>query len=118
MNNSSSSQPVKAATEAAPPSSAPHNGKPADIPALPASIPVETHWRQSVMALLIAIMFVSASAELAYALVNLSAMPVFIKDTAHLDVRWVGIIGTSFLLTEGALKGPMGALGIVSGANR
>lgn len=63
------------------------------------------------MALLIAIMFVSASAELAYALVNLSAMPVFIKDTAHLPARWVGIIGTSFLLTEGALKGPMGALG-------
>ncbi len=63
------------------------------------------------MALLIAIMFVSASAELAYALVNLSAMPVFIKDTAHLPARWIGIIGTSFLLTEGALKGPMGALG-------
>ena len=111
MNNSSSSQPVEAVTEAMPPSSSPHNGKPAATPGVPASIPVETHWRQSVMALLIAIMFVSASAELAYALVNLSAMPVFIKDTAHLDARWVGIIGTSFLLTEGALKGPMGALG-------
>ena len=111
MNNPSSSQRVEAAPEAAPPSPLTHDGKTAELPAPPIASPVELHWKHSVMALLIAIMFVSASAELAYALVNLSAMPVFIKDTAHLDARWVGIIGTSFLLTEGALKGPMGALG-------
>lgn len=111
MNNPSPLQPVEAVTEAETPSSLPHNEKTVTASASTAASSVETHWKHSVLMLLIAIMFVSASAELAYALVNLSAMPVFIKDTAHLDVRWVGIIGTSFLLTEGALKGPMGALG-------
>lgn len=61
--------------------------------------------------LLLAIVLVSALAELSYAVVNLSAMPVFITKTAHLDVRWVGIIGTAYLIAEGVLKSPFGLLG-------
>ena len=62
---------------------------------------------------LIAITLIGASAELAYAVVNVSAMPVFIPTiglTSSQADYWIGIVGTAFLLTEGALKGPLGAL--------
>ena len=71
-------------------------------------------WRHSIIALLVAIVFVATSAEMAYAVVNFSAMPVFIPTIGLSDAeanRWIGIIGVAFLLTEGVLKGPLGALG-------
>ena len=64
----------------------------------------DSHWRHSILALLMAIVFVAASAELAYAVVNVSAMPVFIPTIGLPEEdakRWIGIIGTAFLLTEG-----------------
>ena len=78
------------------------------------SAPPRESWRHSVFALLLAIVFVATSAEMAYAVVNFSAMPVFIPTIGLTEVeanRWIGIVGVSFLLTEGVLKGPLGALG-------
>ncbi len=56
------------------------------------------------------IVLVAAFAELAYAVVNVSAMPVYIVDNARLDRVWVGIIGSAYLVMEGVLKSPLGAL--------
>lgn len=78
------------------------------------SAPPATSWQHSILILLLAIVFVAASAELAYAVVNVSAMPVFIPTLGLPEAdakRWIGIIGAAFLLTEGVLKGPLGALG-------
>jgi len=61
--------------------------------------------------ILIAIILVSACAELAYTTVNISAMPVYITYGIHLAPQWVAIAATSFILVEGVLKSPFGLLG-------
>lgn len=60
--------------------------------------------------LLMAIVLVSGFAELAYVIVNISAMPVFIKAIG-LDERWIGACATAYLVCEGVLKSPFGLLG-------
>ena len=60
--------------------------------------------------LLLAVVTVAGFAELAYAIVNVSAMPVYIKYNG-LDIRWIGLIGTAYLVVEGVLKSPFGVLG-------
>ena len=49
-------------------------------------------------------------AELAYVVVNISAMPVYILSIG-LDVRWVGAVATAYLVMEGVMKSPFGLLG-------
>lgn len=65
---------------------------------------------QAVRSLLPAIVLVAGFAELAYVIVNISAMPVYIH-ALDLDVRWIGAIGTVYLVVEGLLKSPFGVLG-------
>lgn len=60
--------------------------------------------------LLLAIVLVSGFAELAYVIVNISAMPVYILAIG-LDSRWIGAIATAYLVVEGVLKSPFGVLG-------
>jgi DHA1 family multidrug resistance protein-like MFS transporter len=60
--------------------------------------------------LLTAIVIVSGFAELAYVIVNLSAMPVYIKSI-KLDSKWIGLVMTAYLVVEGAFKSPCGVLG-------
>ncbi|HZO92065.1 MAG TPA: MFS transporter [Chthonomonadaceae bacterium] len=66
--------------------------------------------RINVRHLLLAIVLVSGCAELAYTVVNISAMPVYIVANG-LHPRWVGIAATAFVLVEGILKSPFGVLG-------
>lgn len=60
--------------------------------------------------LLAAIVLVAGFAELAYVIVNISAMPVYIR-ALQLDPRWIGAVGTAYLVVEGLLKSPFGVLG-------
>lgn len=62
-----------------------------------------------VRAILIAILIVAGLAELAYSIVNMSAMPVYIKAIG-LDTKWVGIVAAGYLVAEGLLKSPFGLL--------
>ena len=59
--------------------------------------------------ILIAILIVAGLAELAYSIVNMSAMPVYIKAIG-LDTKWVGIVAAGYLVAEGLLKSPFGLL--------
>jgi DHA1 family multidrug resistance protein-like MFS transporter len=59
---------------------------------------------------MLAIVLVAAFAELAYVVVNISAMPVYI-EAIHLDARWIGAMTTAYLFMEGVLKSPFGLLG-------
>ena len=62
-------------------------------------------------AALIAIAIVAALAELAYAVMNVSAMPVYLRDSMHYGAASVAGIGTAFLFCEGVTKGAFGVLG-------
>ncbi|MCS6777349.1 MAG: MFS transporter [Chloroherpetonaceae bacterium] len=52
----------------------------------------------------------AAFAELAYVIVNISAMPVYVRAIA-LDARWIGVMTTAYLLMEGVFRSPFGVLG-------
>ncbi len=71
----------------------------------------------SMRRMLTAIVLVAGFAELAYVVVNISAMPVYIL-ARHLDKVWVGIAATAFILVEGLLKSPFGVLGDRIGRKR
>jgi DHA1 family multidrug resistance protein-like MFS transporter len=74
----------------------------------PAESPPKTPlWRQKKVfhLLLIALM-----AELAYAVLNISAMPVFLKNDRGFPEGTIGFIVATFLLSEAIFKGPMGSL--------
>jgi MFS transporter, DHA1 family, multidrug resistance protein len=57
------------------------------------------------------IAMVAGLAELAYAVMNLSAMPVYLKYSMGYGADSVAGIGAAFLMCEGVLKGPFGILG-------
>src|ERR1044071_2471089 len=60
---------------------------------------------------LIAIAVVAGLAELAYAVMNISAMPVYLKFSMGYGEFLIGLIGIAFLFFEGVMKGPFGVLG-------
>ena len=62
-------------------------------------------------AVLIAIALVAGLAELGYAVMNVSAMPVYLHESMKYGASSVAAIGTAFLLCEGLLKGPFGIVG-------
>ena len=64
---------------------------------------------RAIGSILFAILIVSGLAELAYGIVNFSAMPVYAL-AIHLPTHWVGEIAAAYLVTEGLLKSPFGAL--------
>ncbi len=59
---------------------------------------------------LTAILIVAGFAEMAYGIVNFSAMPVYIK-AIQLPEQWIGGMAAAYLITEGILKSPFGLLG-------
>jgi DHA1 family multidrug resistance protein-like MFS transporter len=69
--------------------------------------PSVNHARRTV----IAIALVAGLAELAYSVMNLSAMPVYLKYSMGFGESAVAAIVTAFLLCEGLMKGPFGVLG-------
>jgi DHA1 family multidrug resistance protein-like MFS transporter len=58
---------------------------------------------------LLALVALAGGAELAYAVVNFSAMPPYLRFDLGLGA-WVGAVGAAFLLAETALKSPLGLL--------
>lgn len=80
---------------------------PADAPAGDTFTPA-TH---NVRRVLFAIAAVAGLAELAYALLNISAMPVYLRYTMDYNAEAIAGITTAFLLCEGIMKGPFGVLG-------
>lgn len=60
---------------------------------------------------LIAIAVVAGLAELAYAVMNISAMPVYLKFSMHYGEFLITAIGIAFLFFEGVMKGPFGVMG-------
>src|SRR5689334_2218382 len=62
-------------------------------------------------AVLLSIALVAGLAELAYAVMNISAMPVYLKYSMGYGADAVATIGTAFLFTEGLMKGPFGVAG-------
>jgi len=73
---------------------------PPDPPALP-----------STRVVMIAIAFVAGIAELGYATMNFSAMPVYLKYSMDYGETRIAAIGMAYLLCEGLMKGPFGVLG-------
>ena len=59
---------------------------------------------------LTAILMVAGFAEMAYGIVNFSAMPVYIK-AIQLPDQWIAGMAIAYLITEGLLKSPFGLLG-------
>lgn len=64
-------------------------------------------WRRPAVArlLLIALM-----AEMGYAMLNISTMPVYLKFERGFSEGWIGLVVTAFLLSEAVFKGWMGKL--------
>jgi len=58
---------------------------------------------------LLALVALAGVAELAYAVVNFSAMPPYLRFELGLGA-WVGAVGAAFLLAETVLKSPLGLL--------
>lgn len=58
-----------------------------------------------------AIAIVAGLAELSYAMMNVSAMPVYLYYSMGYQASSVAAIGTAFLLCEGLAKSPLGVLG-------
>jgi len=67
---------------------------------------------------LLAIALVAGFAELAYAVMNVSAMPVYLHHSMGYGAASVVAIGAAFLLCEGLMKGPFGVLGDRIGRKR
>ncbi len=61
--------------------------------------------------IIIAVALVAGFAELAYAMMNVSAMPVYLKFSMGYGETAVTAIGAAFLLCEGLMKGPFGIIG-------
>ena len=53
---------------------------------------------------------VALFAEIGYAALNLSTMPVYLKNDRHFGEAVIGLVLTAFLLSEALLKGVMGSL--------
>lgn len=68
--------------------------------------------------IVISIALVAGFAELAYFLVNFSAMPVYLKYKMGYGEASVTLIGAAFLICEGLMKGPFGILGDRIGRKR
>lgn len=58
----------------------------------------------------VCLLIVALLAELAYAVLNISAMPVYLKNDRGFPEGVIGLIVATFLLSEAVFKGPMGSL--------
>ncbi len=79
----------------------------------PETNPDEVHTLPGVnsRSVLISIGMVAALAELSYAVMNLSAMPVYLKFSMGYPAGLITSICAAFLMCEGVMKGPFGIIG-------
>ncbi|MEX2242500.1 MAG: MFS transporter [Fimbriimonadaceae bacterium] len=64
------------------------------------------------------LLVIALLAELAYAVLNISAMPVYLKNDRGFPEGTIGLIIATFLLSEALCKGPMGHLADKFGRKR
>jgi MFS family permease len=64
-------------------------------------------WRKKAV---LHLLIIALLAELAYAVLNISAMPVYLKNDRGFPEGTIGFIIATFLLSEAVFKGPMGHL--------
>ncbi len=64
-------------------------------------------WRQPRV---FSLLLIALMAEIAYAVLNVSAMPVYLKNDRGFPEGTIGLIIAVFLLSEAVFKGPMGTL--------
>ncbi|MHB8636440.1 MAG: MFS transporter [Fimbriimonadaceae bacterium] len=55
------------------------------------------------------LMVVALLAEIGYGVLNISTMPVYLRDDRHFGEGIIGLVFVAFLLSEAIFKGPMGA---------
>lgn len=72
-------------------------------------------WRQPKV---FSLLLIALLAELAYAVLNISAMPVYLKNDRGFPEGTIGLIIAMFLLSEAVFKGPMGTLADKFGRKR
>ena len=58
-------------------------------------------WRRPAVSRLL---LIALLAEIGYAVLNISTMPVYLRDDQHIDESWVGLVLAAFLLSEAAFK--------------
>jgi MFS family permease len=54
------------------------------------------------------VIFVALLAEIGYAVLNISTMPVYLKYDRHFGEGMIGVVLVAFLMSEAIFKGPMG----------
>jgi DHA1 family multidrug resistance protein-like MFS transporter len=84
-------------------------------PDTPEAAHVQPLWKKpQVLRLLI----IALCAEIGYAVLNISTMPVYLVETRQLGEASVGLVLTAFLLSEAIFKSPMGHLADKYGRKR
>ena len=56
------------------------------------------------------LLFIALLAELGYAVMNISTMPVYLKEDRNFGTSTIGLVFAAYLLCEAAFKSPMGHL--------
>jgi hypothetical protein len=57
-----------------------------------------------------ALVVMAGFAELGYVTLNISAMPVYLREVVGLGESTITVVGSVFLLTEAIFRAPMGML--------
>ncbi|CAN5378724.1 MFS transporter [soil metagenome] len=70
-------------------------------------IPAKPAWRQGPV---LKLLLIALMAEIGYATLNLSTMPVYLTEDRHFGQGVMGLVLTAFLLAEAIFKTPMGHL--------
>lgn len=71
------------------------------------SLPSQKPWRRPEI---LRLLLIALLAETGYAVLNISAMPVYLKFDRHYSAIVIGFVLTGYLLSEASLKGIMGDL--------
>ncbi|HRI43558.1 MAG TPA: MFS transporter [Fimbriimonadaceae bacterium] len=72
-----------------------------------ATTPTKPLWKRPSVLRLLAIALL---AEIGYAVLNISAMPVYLKFDRHMSASVISLVLVAFLLSEAVMKSPMGHL--------
>lgn len=56
------------------------------------------------------LLIIALLAEIAYAVLNISTMPIYLVKARHIGEDQIGLVVVAFLLSEAVFKGPMGQL--------
>lgn len=72
-----------------------------------ATLKLKPLWRRPVV---VRLLLIALFAEIGYAVLNISTMPVYLRDDRGFGESLIGLVLVAFLLSEAVFKGPMGHL--------